>query len=900
MQHHRGLRYHRHAVTRIPRLASLVWLWSLAAVAEPVDGGTPPDASSSAGSTPDGGSGVLTRPPTLLHEVQARYPDAALDAGVSGAVELEIDIGPEGTVLNARVVRSAGHGFDEAALEAVRQFTFSPAEVDGKPAAVRIRYSYEFFLRPQAPPPAAAAPVLNFAGVVLERGTRRPIAGASIYVEAGGDGGVLETTSDDQGRFELAGVPPGRHRVVVTSSEHARYSVDEEFQEGARTEVTYFVRRASYGRFETVVRGQRERKEVTQISLRQEEIRLVPGTQGDALKVVQNLPGVARSPFSLGLLVVRGGKPWDTRTYVDGAFIPLLFHFGGLYATFNSNLLEEISFQPGNFGAEYGRNIAGLVLATTRPPSPDGYHGYLDVNLIDTSAMVEGPLAGDWSAAVGGRRSYIDAVLPWAVNTFVPEANALSFTVAPRYYDYQLKLERKRRGPDDRLSIALFGSNDALAFVLPNPAFDPEGRSSFQTLLTYNRLSVSYGRRLSPTLRFTADNVLGYDRFDFGGGTDVVFRSTVFPVMGREVLHWEPSGTPVSLAVGADFFFMPFRYVAQSPPRFKLNQIPDPFISRQLLREEGFTSTFEPALFTEAVWKPLARLKLVAGVRVDYESWMNDLWVDPRAAAFFELSPATTVKAAAGLFHQPPDYRQGQLSPTFGNPDLLPEGATHYSVGVEHRFTDALSLDVEAYYKDLFHQAQATLAPPAGSEASADTVDPHFTNTGVGRAYGVEVLLRHQLTRNFFGWIAYSLSRSQRIYPGEDHWGLHPLDQPHNLIAVASYKLPYDFIAGVRIRYASGPLNTPYVGAIYDANGNYYYPLFGELFSRRLPDFFQLDVRLDKRFVFDRWMLALYADVQNATNHANVEGVTYNFDYTQERYLYGLPILPSLGIRGEF
>ena len=87
---------------------------------------------------------------------------------------------------------------------------------------------------------------------------------------------------------------------------------------------------------------------------------------------------------------------------------------------------------------------------------------------------------------------------------------------------------------------------------------------------------------------------------------------------------------------------------------------------------------------------------------------------------------------------------------------------------------------------------------------------------------------------------------------------------------------------------------------MYDANGNYYYPLPGEPWSRRLPDFFQLDVRIDKRFVYNQWMLALYADIQNATNYGNVEGVSNNFDYTEEQFLYGLPIIPSLGIRGEF
>jgi hypothetical protein len=180
------------------------------------------------------------------------------------------------------------------------------------------------------------------------------------------------------------------------------------------------------------------------------------------------------------------------------------------------------------------------------------------------------------------------------------------------------------------------------------------------------------------------------------------------------------------------------------------------------------------------------------------------------------------------------------------------------------------------------------------------TTTPPYLNSGRGRAYGAELLLRHALTRNFFGWIAYSLSRTERDFNGGAAWGLSQYDQPHNLVVVASYQLPYDFIVGVKLRYTSGPLNRPVVAALYDANANYYYPVQSATYTRRLDDFFQLDVRIDKRFVFKEWMLSLYLDVQGATYRRNVEAVTYNYDYSQEAFFTGLPILPVLGVRAEW
>jgi outer membrane receptor for ferrienterochelin and colicin len=291
-------------------------------------------------------------------------------------------------------------------------------------------------------------------------------------------------------------------------------------------------------------------------------------------------------------------------------------------------------------------------------------------------------------------------------------------------------------------------------------------------------------------------------------------------------------------------------------------------------------------------------LKVIASGRADYNSQMNKAWADPRLSVLWQVHEQVLLKAAAGFYHQPPNYTQGQLSPTFGNPKLGPEGARQYLLGTEVHFTDALSLDVQLYYKDLFDQVRVTLGDTSG--APTGPTDLRYENSGHGHSYGAEVLLRYALTRNFFGWISYSLSRTERDLYGSTKWGLSQYDQPHNLIVLASYKLPYDFIVGAKIRYTSGSLNQPVQATIYDVNANYYYPIQDALYSQRLPDFFQLDVRIDKRFVFQDWMLAIYLDVQNATYRKNVESVVYSYDYSQQGYLTGLPILPVLGVRGEW
>jgi hypothetical protein len=70
--------------------------------------------------------------------------------------------------------------------------------------------------------------------------------------------------------------------------------------------------------------------------------------------------------------------------------------------------------------------------------------------------------------------------------------------------------------------------------------------------------------------------------------------------------------------------------------------------------------------------------------------------------------------------------------------------------------------------------------------------------------------------------------------------------------------------------------------------------------SSRLPSFHQLDVRIDRNWIFDEWILTGYLEVQNAYNRANAEGYSFNYDYSERALISGVPILPSFGLRGEF
>ena len=838
-------------------------------------------------------------PPAVKKDEGATYPAQAIQDKVTTPVEvvLVLEIDPTGAVKKATVETAVGHGFDEAALAAAQKLSFAPATRNGQPIAAKIKHKYSF-----TPPPA------KIFGKVTSQLRDAPLPGATVTVT--GYGATHTATAGPDGSFRIEDLPAGTYKVEVEAAGYVSQSYDETLDPGTEATIALRLGRPTLAPTEptgavpgqpadseieeVTVRGKRPPREVTKRTLEQRELNRIPGTNGDALRAIQNLPGMARAPGLAGLLIVRGAAPQETGTYVDGTFVPIIYHFGGLSSVIPTEMLEKIDFYPGNFSTYFGRATGGIIDVGVKDPDtrkdPNanlpapraGYHALFQADLIDTRAVVQGPV-GDtgWKFALAGRRSYVDVWLKPAL-----EQLGSSVTTAPVYYDYQALVERDWDNHRHSVRLFAFGSDDRLDILIKQVnGSAPALTGSVGLGTAFWRLQARYVGKLSEDTEVRAVAAVGKDAVQFNLG-DNFFDLESYPISGRvEIANKLAPGARNN--VGIDILDQPYTVNARFPPFPRPGEPPaGPFGSRPPLELKQSDSVYRPGLYDEMELTPFKGTRIVPGVRLDYTK-ENRAWdFQPRVNARQEIVqefPRTTLKGGVGRFATPPQPQD--TTTTFGVPGTLSTIANHYGFGAEQEITRQIDMSTEGFYR----QYDGIIVPREG-------------NIGEGRAFGLETLIRYKPDAKFFGFLAYTLSRSvRRDGPGQPEH-LFQFDQTHILTAIGSYRLGRGWEFGARFRLVSGNMTTPQTYGFYDSTVGAYVPALAyPPFGRRVPMFHQLDLRVDKTWYFPEGIrVGVYLDLQNAYNQGNVEGISYNYNSTLSTFATGIPFLPSIGFRIEF
>ena len=696
-------------------------------------------------------------------------------------------------------------------------------------------------------------------GRVLTYGEREPIGGAVLVFASGRP----PVQSADDGSFSVF-LPPGEHVITIRAQGFDDLQGTVVLKPQQDVELEYRMDRALDSPvYRTVVKHDRQ-VAVSTTTLRGEELRSVPGSRGDPLRVVSSLPGVGQLAGFLPYVVVRGAAPGNTGYYLDGTRVPILFHVAIGPSVIHPYFIDAVDFYPGGAPVRLGRYASGIIEARTAPARRDRVHGDVELKLTDTSLLLEipidrrrdpdckekrrrdcdkGPARG--ALTLAGRYSYTAAILSLA------QANAKI-----QYWDYQARFDHQL-GKALNYTAFAYGSFDNLGI---KEQVDPETGEITNP---------------PPILRFQ------FHRFDNrirqrlrGGGT-----ASYAVVLGVDQTGLTNLGTNEwRIAPRADFM-VPVNDSVRV--HFGVDQEVQIFRLAEPLDDLGDIGGVEDLalLFSDrtvtasGVYLDVEfernNVQVRPGVRADlyvqsgFSPYLpnargvtNAIGVDPRILMRETLNGRWALRQSLGVYHQPPS------SPipipgieSFGFERGLQRN-TQGSFGYEFQIVrDVLRLEQEVYLGRLANLQDYELGD---SDFEIEELEDVISQVD-GWTYGIETLLKLDPGQRMFGWLAYTLSRSTRDYPlggsAPSNW-----DQRHIVNAVLGYKLPRRWNIGGRMHYHTGrPWTAPVdEQAQIDAlrlNRN----------NARLPPFFQLDLQVSKAWVWPDWQLQAVLDIVNST-----------------------------------
>jgi hypothetical protein len=723
-------------------------------------------------------------------------------------------------------------------------------------------------------------------GRLLERGTNIPLKGVSIFVLPH----KLKAQTDDQGLFEFAAVPIGDFQWVVNFSEYKRLE-----REGntTRAATTLYLERESYQSFETTVVAQKDKRDVSKRKLTQAQFLNVPGAQGDPVRAVQNLPGVNRAVGFSSQVIIQGSAPEDTKYNLNGHEIPLIFHFGGLTSVVTPESIAEVEYLSAGYGPEYSRAMGGVIGLKTRSAevTERKRKGFFFVDNLKSGGLFETKLNDKESLLISGRYSYIGVFL----KRILKDQKDFSLTAAPEFADFNV-VYNNELSAKDTLTINAIASRDTLGFVFTEPLkSDPSLRGNFSNSTTFYRIIPEWTRKIDADRTF---------KFSLGAGQDMIrvdIGSRFFDLNSKvlslrteydQKMHanWR---TQLGLDTNSSFAKLKLKL----PNISEQGGVNNPVSSSKDRQAELTTTVHNLGAYWRNEFTTGTPLTVLPSVRLDYFSQPKQLLAAPRLTLRYTLSDSLFLKSAGGVYNQPP--RPQEISDRFGNPDIRSPRALHYMIGFEKDFRGGSNKGFQ-WNLNLFRRDfdQLVINSAAQITRNGELVSEVYNNKGKGRSQGIESQLRYDRGA-FSGWISYTYAKATRWdnlnaeYPFE-------FDQTHNLALVGGYDFTRNWRVSTRYRYVSGNPFTPVVGGVFDADNDVYLPVRGEFFSSRRKAFQQLDLRIDKKWIYDTQIWSLYIDIQNVLNTQNIEDVRYSYDYSTAENVMGLPLLPALGLKGEF
>lgn len=719
-------------------------------------------------------------------------------------------------------------------------------------------------------------------GVITDATNNEPLAFANVIV----DGTQIGTTSDLDGNYTITGLKPGYIKLQGSYLGYkTKLSEDILLSNNNIPFIEIKLEATSALLNEIVISVDPfEKKQEAPISMQSigvKEIESNPGSNRDISRVIQSFPGVGSTPAFRNDVIIRGGGPSENRFFLDDVEIPVLNHFatqgasGGPVGIINADFIKSVDFYSGSFPANKYNTLSGVFDFKQKDGSMDNTNFQATLGASEAALTVDGPIGDKTSYIFSVRRSYLQFLF-----------SAIGLPFLPTFSDYQLKVKTKLN-QKNQFTLISIGSLDnfALNTGIDNP--DASQEYILSQIPVNNQWSYTIGgvykhffNKGYHTLVLSR-NMLNNQFYKYPDNDESLPKSfDYFSTEAENKFRYEVSlrnnGIKYNFGINSEYA----KYYNETSQQVFLNSALTNFNyeSNLNLTKFGASAQASKRFFN-------SRLLATAGIRVDGNNYNSNMsnplnQFSPRASLSYSLTETTLINAGTGRYYQLPAYTT--LGYRNGENVLVNEeaakyiGVDHFNIGVEKRFSKAIVLSAEVFYKDYFQypidlNSGASLANAGAAYSSVAGAAP-IESKGTGEAIGFELLNRINY-KKFTLLASYTYVRSsftdinEKLIPSS--W-----DSKHLFTITGSKDFKRNWRAGFKWRFVGGLPYTPYdletsknIQA-WNAIGQPYQD-FDKLNSLRFESFHQLDLRIDKNFFFNKWSLMLYLDIQNAYNFQN-------------------------------
>ena len=659
----------------------------------------------------------------------------------------------------------------------------------------------------------------------------------------------------------------------------------------------------------------------------------------DVIKTLQQLPGVATGTELLSGMYVRGGDGSDNLYLLDGVPLYQVSHLGGIFSSFNTDVLESLDFYKSGFPARYGGRLSSVVDVKTKDGDFNDYHGLFSIGLLDGRFQFEGPIIKDkTSFNVGLRRSWLD-ILATPTARIIGKVEDVNMKLKYAFWDLNANITHKF-SDENKLSLKIYGGRDKAAFGqsrehryyedredLSGSMYDFEwglGWGNFVTSLNWDyRITPSH--EMSAKAYFTRYGSLFsmydyYEHYDDKGKVDNID------------LQDSNNGSVTSdIGLRADFSYRPdsrhhirygglFQYHFYTPEHNILNYFE---YSSKVTRDEkksysNHAESFEPAVYIEDEMTLTDRFTANVGMRYSAVFAQGKTYhnLQPRAALRFALGDYTSIKMSYSEMAQNNHLVSSNylsLPTSFWMPStdkIAPSKSRQVSAGVYFNLPHNIKFNVEGYGKTMDNllefRGRWGIYPPIHLWEESLVV-------GKGRSWGLETELSWADEKTSLT-AYYTLSYSQRLF--EDFyqfWYKDRNDNRHKITLTGTRRLGKKCEVYASWNYHSGGWMTSESQAIWEGEiGQWPETFYSYPNNLQIPDYHRLDVgfnfhKTTKRGNEAIWNLSVY----NAYCRINpiVSFVTDRYDFTEENLsgfnftgqAFGIiPIIPSFSYTLKF